>query len=561
MSQTETPSLLHRARAALAVGDAAEAERLCLALLRDGHAIESGAATLGESLEAQGRWADAEQVYRGAIAAESRSVESRFLLGNLLYRGGHFAEAEAAYREALDLDPAHARAVGNLGAAVADQGRHEEAVALYESAIALDPAQVEPRYNLANSLRALDRLDEAEARCREVLALRPDFAGAYNNLGILAQKRDHLEQAEALHRQALRLRPESVESWTNLGLALAEQGRLDEALVCYEVAIRRDPDYADAHRNRSLAWLLMGNYAQGFPEYEWRWRCSDFRPLEAPQPRWDGSAQPGRVLLVYTEQGLGDTLQFVRYTAFARERVGQVWLVAPERLVPLLRRCPGVDRVISLGSRIQGFDLHLPLMSLPAALGTALASVPATVPYLFADRDRVERWGPAIRRHPGLRVGIAWHADPKGYRGVQRAIPLEAFAPLAELEGVRLISLQKGDGRRQIAGFRERHELVDLGEQLDLDEAAFEDTAAAMMALDLVVTCDTSIGHLAGGLGVPAWIALPKFPDWRWLMGRADTPWYPTARLFRQEQAGDWTGPMRAIAEALASLRSAAAKA
>ncbi len=474
--------------------------------------------------------------------------------GNRLYQAGRHPEAEAIYRALLESVPEHASALGNLGAAVADQGRHEEAIVLYQQAIALDPALYPPWHNLGNSLRLLARWDEAEATARSLLARFPEAAEGHVNLGIALFHQRRLEEAEAAYRRAIQLDPNSLRGWSNLGLALAEQGRLDEALVCHDRAVQRAPDDPDAHRNRSLAMLLMGDLARGFPEYEWRWSCADFQPLKVSQPLWRGETLPESTLLVYTEQGLGDVLQFVRFAPWAKRRVREVLLVARDSLLPLLGRCSGVDRLMPMGSFVAGFDTHVPLLSLPAALGTSLASVPASVPYLFADAGRTAHWADELAAIDGLRVGVAWWADPKGYRGAERSIPLEAFGPLAKVPGVRLVSLQKGPGAEQAESVGPSLNLIDWGPRLDLDGASFEDTAAVMRGLDLVVTCDTAIAHLAGGLGVNVWVALPKVPDWRWLLHRNDSPWYPTMRLYRQVEAGDWGAPFAAMARDLRDL-------
>jgi Flp pilus assembly protein TadD len=471
-------------------------------------------------------------------------------LGNDLYQRGRFAEAEATYRRLLGLAPDHAVGLGNLGAAIADQGRHDEAIDLYGRAIALDSRLFAPWHNLGNSLRALGRWDEAEQTARDLLGRHPDVAEVHVNLGVALFHQRRLDEAEASYRRAVALRADLVRGWSNLGLSLAEQGRLDEAMVCHDQAIRLGPEDPDAHRNRSLTMLLMGNLAQGYREYEWRWRCSDFRPLQIHQPLWRGQEAPGAVLLVYAEQGLGDTLQFVRYAPRARHRVGEFWLVAREGLLPLLGRCIGIDRLIPMGSHVHGFDYHVPLLSLPAVLGTSLASVPSDVPYVFADESRTGAWREMLASLEGLRVGIGWRADPNGYRGAERSVPLACFEALARVPGVHLVSLHK----ELESGPSPEFELYEFGPKLDKEGGAFEDTAALMLGLELVVTCDTAIAHLAGGLGVPVWVALPKVPDWRWLMHRPDTPWYPTMRLYRQTKAGDWSGPFAAMARDLTRL-------
>jgi Flp pilus assembly protein TadD len=532
-----------------------------------------------------GELARAAQLYRRAVEADPHDAEARAALGLALAEQGRLEEAVASLREALQLRPNHARAHHNLGVALAEQGRLEEAVASLREALRLRPDYAEACYNLGNTLGKLVRPDEAEAAYRRALEARPTYADACNNLGLLLTESGRHGEAAVLLRQALRLRPNQAEAHNNLGLALAglarfaeaeaayhealrlkptyveahtnlgsaykEQGRLAEALACYQFALWLDPASATAHWNRALAWLQQGDYAHGWPEYEWRWKRSRGRPRPLRQPRWDGAPLQGRSILLHAEQGLGDTLQFVRYAPRVKARGGTVLLAAPRPLLALLSSVAGIDRLVDDAGPLPETDVHAPLLSLPLLFGTTLETIPANVPYLAA-ADRIERWRQRLGSLPGRKVGVAWQGNPRHPWDGHRSAPLAALAPLARLPGLTLVSLQKGPGAEQL---RESELPVhDLGEEFDRGDGAFLDTAAVMKCLDLVVTVDTAVAHLAGGLGVPVWTALAAVADWRWLVGRERTPWYPTMRLFRQPAPGDWPAVFARMAQELSAL-------
>jgi hypothetical protein len=348
------------------------------------------------------------------------------------------------------------------------------------------------------------------------------------------------------------LKPDYAVAYNNLGLTQVEYGDREAAARSYEEALRLKPDYADAHLNRALLWLLLGDFERGWPEYEWRWRCRGFPKPAFRQPAWDGSPLQGRTILLHAEQTLGDTLQFIRYAPLVRQRGGKGLLVVPPPLLSLLARCPGVDGLAAQGSPLPDFDIHAPLLSLPGLFRTTLATIPAEVPYLAADPQLVERWRREEDRLTGaFRVGLVWQGPSKHQWDRQRSLPLERFEPLARLPGVRLFRLQPGPGAEQLRSIGERFPVIDLGSRLD--PASFEDMAAVMASLDLIISVDSDLAHLAGALGRPVWLLLPFAPDWRWLLGREDSPWYPTMRLFRQKEPGNWDGVVDAVVGDLAN--------
>jgi len=449
---------------------------------------------------------------------------------------GRFDAAIATYRQALEINPASVIVLNNLGLALQETGKLEEAEAVLRQALVAQPDRAEVHNNLGAVLKGLAKTDEAEAAYRRSAELKPQYAEAHNNLGSVFQDRGELDEAVRLYRHALWLKPDYAEAHLNLATALVDLGSPDEGVRSYEAALRYRPDYREARWGRALAWLHLGDFERGWREYEWRWGRKGFPYRPFRKPVWDGTPFEGKTMLLHTEQGFGDALQFVRFVPLVKECGGTVWLECRASLLPLLASVPGVDRLIEYETELPEFDVHAPLMSLPGILGTRLNTVPAAVPYLRADPARVAQWRRRLGPRSGLRVGIAWQGNP-GKPGDQfRSIPLAQFAPLARLPGVRLFGLQKGPGREQVETLADRFPLTDLGDELD----TFADTAAILANLDLVVCMDSALAHCAGALGTPAWLLLNANSEWRWLLGREDSPWYPSLRLFRQTNLGPW---------------------
>jgi Flp pilus assembly protein TadD len=554
-------------------GDNVGAERLCRERLKGAPEDVEAWGLLGAALRGQGRRAEAAAAYREALRRLPGQPNALTDLGLLLAEDGRPGEAVALLQEVVHLLPQSAQAHHNLGVALAQLGRREDAVRSLEEALRLRPDYPEAHYNLGNAVKELGRKDEAIARFREAVRLRPGYAGAWNNLGLaLTEAGSPGEAIEALRRavelqprmkealnnlglayadlgrfadaetcylQALELDPGYVEAHTNLGSACKELRRLDEALACYQWAIWLEPDSATAHYNRSLTLLQMGDYEQGWPEYEWRWRRKQARPRPFPQPRWDGSPFEGRTILLWMEQGLGDMIHFLRYAALVQRQGGRVIVECPAPLVPLVWTCPGIDILVAQQQALPEFDVQAPMLSLPALLKTSHASVPAEVPYLSAEPDRVASWRRRLGDAREFRIGVVWQGNPRFQWDRHRSFPLACLAPLAAVAGVRFISLQKEHGVEQLAAARPALAVTVL-EGLDGGPGAFQDTAAVMQSLDLIVSADTSVAHLAGALGMPVWVALSQVADWRWGLTGESTPWYPSMRLFRQARLGDW---------------------
>jgi lipoprotein NlpI len=431
--------------------------------------------------------------------------------------------------------------------ALLQQGKVAEAVPCFQQAAILKPDHAEAHSNLGVALLQQRKFKEAQASLQQAVRLKPDIAELHANLGMALAEQGQFEGAEACYRQAVRLKPDYPGAYSELGVALADQGRLTEAVACYQQALRLKPSYAEVHMNLAYARLVRGDLEAAWPDYEWRWKCRDAAPPPFQQPLWDGSSLQGRTILLFAEQGLGDTLHFIRYAPLVKRTGGTVIVQCQGTLLRLLGTCAGIDNLVAESTDPPHCDVQAPLLSLPRIFRTTLSTVPARIPYLSADSELRARWGEPLRGIPELKVGISWRGSAEHKRDRQRSVPLLAFAPLEGVPGVRLVSLQKGPGREQLSDQSECLHVLDMADQLE----DFADTAALMSNLDLVITVDTAVAHLAGALGIPVWVALPLVPDWRWLLEREDSPWYPSMRLFRQTAWGDWTAVFERLTEAL----------
>ncbi len=449
-----------------------------------------------------------------------------------VWREGRRSEAAEIFRHALAIKPDDSRIWTNLGLVLAEQDLKAEAIESYRTALRLEPNLFDPRMNLGIALSDLGNFEEA---MNWLLA-------------------------------ALELRPDSAEALQNVGMNLSRQARWGEAIAYYERAARLQPENPEVHRSLAYVLLGAGDYTRGWPEHEWRLSCRPLRGVQINRTFWNGDDFRNQTILLHYEQGYGDTLQFIRFAPLVKRRGGRVAMLCQPDLLRLVARCPGIDLVFEGTSYEPECHIHAPVMSLPAIFGTTLATLPAEVPYLFADRALVEYWrselGRALtleaardlhvhdRSDPGrpFLIGIAWQGRPEHDGDRWRSFALAQFAPLAELPGVRLISLQVGDGRDQVQEIDGRFPVIDLPRRRGRD---FSETAAIMCSLDLVISPDSAVAHLAGGLGIPVWVALPYSCDWRWLSGRDDSPWYPTMRLFRQSKPAEWGPVFQRMGDAL----------
>ena len=504
---------------------------------------------LGTAYQDLGQTDAAADCYRRAIEVEPGYAKGHFNLGAMLLRTDKLAEACAALERAIRAQPDYAEAHYGLALALARRQDFARAETEIQYALRLRPAWSDAHISLGDVYRQQQKIAEAIACYRRALTIEPQGALANNSLGLLLQDEGDLDEAMACFRRAAQAAPESGAPHTNLGNVLFEMGRLEEAIACYDRSLCSWDD-PRTHLNRALVHLSQGRMAEGWPQFAWRLKCPDYPQREWQEPLWEGAPFVGRTLVVHAEQGLGDTLQFVRYLPAVRRLGGRVVLEVQPALVGLLA-CSGFTEAVAKGSQLPPFDWQVPLLQLPSIFHTTLENLPAEVRYLAADPKRIESWRKRLADRDGFKVGIVWQGDPRHAADRRRSIPLGEFAPLAAVEGVRLFSLQKGDGAEQLPKLGDLLAIDDLGPQLDNDDGAFMDTAAVMKNVDLVITSDTSTAHLAGALGVNVWLALSAAPDWRWLRDREDSPWYPTMRLFRQSRRGDWANVFYRIAQEL----------
>jgi tetratricopeptide (TPR) repeat protein len=506
---------------------------------------------LGIVLSMKGAWHESRESFLHALRLKPDYAEAHHNLGIVLGKLARPTEAIRALQDAVRFAPAFAPGFNNLGLAQLQMGQLNEALDSFRQVVRLKSDFAEAHSNIGIVMNKLRRLDEASQSFRQALAFKPDMVEALVGLASVLCEQGKLEEAVSASLGALRLKPDHAEAHSNLGQMYLEMGKTEAALEQYEVALRLKPDYGGAHWSRALLLLLLGRFNDGWLEYEWRHVLKKVSWEHIRRPLWDGSPLAGRTILIHTEQGAGDIFQMIRFAPLVKQQGGTVILACPGRLLAILKQCQGIDHLVAGEGELPPFDLHVPLMSVPGMLRTTLEAIPANIPYIFADPKLVETWRLALAQYPGRKVGIAWQGDPKFPSDRARSIPLGRFEHLSRLRGVQLLSLQKGFGSEQLAGMKAPAAIVDLGSRLDQTGGAFTDTAAVMKNLDLVITSDTSIAHLAGALGVPVWVALAYIPDWRWLLGRDDSPWYPSMRLFRQTRRGDWEDVFERMANEL----------
>jgi tetratricopeptide (TPR) repeat protein/glycosyltransferase involved in cell wall biosynthesis len=533
------------------------------------------------------RYEEALASYDQALAIQPDYFEALNNRGNALLGLKRFEEALESYERALAIRPDFSDALANRGAALYELGRPDDALVSYDQALKIRPDYVEALYSRGVILRQMERLEEALASYDAALAIRPDYVAALNNRGTALRDLGQLEEAVESYDRALAVRPDDALALSNRANALRDLGRLDdafasadravvirpdyahahanrgnalkdlgqleEALASYDRAVELAPEHAEHHFNRALVLLRLGAFDAGWREYEWRRKRKPWVKREFAGTEWGGEDISGKRILLYAEQGFGDTIQFVRYARSVAMMGAQVILEVQAPVGGLLQCLDAEAVIVRRGEELPEFDLHLPLMSTPFILGLTPEPNSAEVPYLSADPVRVDLWSGRLPAD-GLKVGISWQGKPTAAVDKGRSIPLNAFAPLSRAPGVRLISLQQGAAVEQLANLPAGMTVETLGAEFDRGPDAFLDTAAVMMNLDLIITCDTAVAHLAGALGRPVWIVLKYVPDWRWMMGREDSPWYPTARLFRQGRDGDWGEVFARAAAELAPL-------
>jgi tetratricopeptide (TPR) repeat protein len=537
------------------------------------------------ALHEQGHLAAAERIYRDILRQQPQHIGAMHLLGVIALRTGHSEQGAELIKKAVALNPNNAVAHCNLATAMVKLKRPAEALASCDQAIALKPDLAEAHYNRADILLNLKRPEEALASCDQAIALKPDlaeahlnrgnalndlerpaealssydqaialkpdYAAAFFNRGIALGRLRRLNDALASYDQAIALRPDDAEAYSNRGNVLKSLRRPAEAVASFDKAIALKPDYAHAYWNQSLCLMMLGRFEQGWRQFEWR-KQSDkqFAARSFAQPLWRGQDDiGGKTLFIWWEQGIGDTIQFSRYARLAEARGAKVIMSVHHTLRGLLGQISPTIEIIGPDEAPAGFDYHCPLLSLPLAFGTTLATIPPPQPYLQADQALKATWAARLPAKTRSRIGLVWSGKADHTNDLNRSIELQHVLPMLSRDA-DWICLQKEIRANDLAVLRNSGRVAFFGDDLK----NFSDTAALLDLMDLVVTVDTSVAHLAGAMGKPVWILLPFSPDWRWLLERDDSPWYPTARLFRQPEIGNWPAVVARVANELRSV-------
>lgn len=488
-----------------------------------------------------------------SLEFNKENAEAYLALGIVYQKKGLINEAINAFQKSDSIHPGNAFIYNNLGHAFREKGLVDEAVESYQKALQMNPSNAGLYNNLGSILHEKGQLDEAFKCYKKALKLNPEFAGIYSNLGNILQDKGQTDEAILFFRKALELNPYLVESYINLGNSLQSNGLIDEALACLQKAVQLCPESAYTHYNLSLIYLLTGNFREGWRQYEWRKGIEDLQYLRTkfPQPIWDGSDIVGKPLLILGEQGFGDVIQFIRYMPLVAKRKAELIVVCHKELSSLLKNMKDISQVLTYGEKLPYFDIYCHLLSLPYIFDTSIESIPADVPYISVDAAIIQKWRNRLQHdNSGLKIGLVWAGNPGYKQSRYRNCFLDNFFPLAKFENVSFYSLQKGGESSQANNLPKNMKFYDYTEEIN----DFSDTAAFIYNLDLVISVDTAVAHLTGALGKPVWTLIPYAPDWRWMLNRTDSPWYPTMRLFRQPSTGDWRSVISDVEDALKDL-------
>lgn len=535
----------------------AEAEALCWRVISLSADHVNALHVLGRIAVETERPAEAVAPLTRAVKLQADNAALQGLLGTALLQLGRFEEAVTSLHSALALAPEIAETHCALGVALGRLGRDDPAMAAFLSALKRNPDLVQAHYNLANLYAQRRETAGAIRHYREALRLEPDNAFCHHRLGIGLSLEGHKAEAERHFREAVRLQPGFIEAQHTLSAVLVLEGRFDETVEQFERWVKAEPNSAEAHFDLGADLLMLGRFEEGWPHFEWRWQRAGNVPVQRhfAQPQWHGEDLSGRTLLIHDEQGFGDSLHFCRYVPLMAARCGKVVFEVREELIRLVQPNLAGERV-SVVPRVAGYpsvdglpatDYQVPLLSLPGLTGTRLETIPADVPYLRADPDAVHVWEDRLAALPHPRIALVWAGQPLYSKDSQRSVRLAQLAPLARIPGLSFLSLQLGPAAAEAAAPPPGLAIHDFTGMI----TDFADSAAFLSAVDLLITVDTSAAHLAGALGRPVWLLNRFLPDWRWLLQREDSPWYPSLRMFRQAEPNEWDSVIARVAAAL----------
>jgi Flp pilus assembly protein TadD len=465
------------------------------------------------------------------------NIDKAILSAVAFHSQGNLKQAEYLYKKILTKKPNNPDILNKLGELYCQFANYDLAIKYIRKALQFRPIDIaSAHFNLGWALYENGQLDEAITHSCRAIELKPFLAEAHCNLGAALYKKGQLDEAITHYQKALEINPSFTTAYCSLGWALHEKGQHNEAIVHYRKFIETNPQSATANLELSVLLLLLGNFKEGWAKYECRFKTYDYQ-TSSSHPLWDGSVFEGRTISLYAEQGLGDTIQFVRYAPLIAQKGAKVIIHCQRELVPLIRNAQGITKAAVQGEEFCEFDFYYPLLSLPLLFNTTLESIPAKVPYIKVDYLLVQKWRNKIQADDSkLKIGLAWAGSPKHRNDHNRSCHLDVFSSLSEFSNISFYSLQKGSASEQTKNVPKGMKFIDYTEEI-ID---FSDTAALMENLDLIISVDTSVVHLAGALGKRVWTLLPFVPDWRWMLNKEDSPWYPTMRLFRQPSSGDW---------------------
>lgn len=527
-------------------GDWVKAEQLCNLVLNTESDNFDALSYLGIMAAQTGRLTEAAELLQRAVTAQPRNAILHCNYGNLLIELKRFDAAVMSCDRALAIKPDFAEAHFNRGIALQKLKQLGAAIASFERAIAIKTDYADAYYNRGIALQELDRPVSAVESYDHAIALKPVFADAYYNRGLALQELKHLDAAGESYDRAIAIKPDYAEAYCNRGVVQQELRHLDAAVDSYDHAIAIKPNYADAHWNKSLALLLGGNFTEGLELYEWRWKTEKIglKQRNFAQPLWLGNESlKDKTILLYGEQGLGDTIQFCRFAKLVADLGARVIAEVPKSLMELLRGLEGVSSWIEEGGALPLFDYHCPWLSLPLAFKTTLGTIPTASPYLRSDSHKVELWANKLGQKKMPRIGIVWSGNSNFKSDSKRSLALNQFLDALPESGLEFLCLQKEIKNIDADLLASRRDIKYFGEELE----NFSDTAALIECVDIVVSTCTSVPHLSCAMGKPTWILLSHVPDWRWMLDRNDSPWYPSATLYRQEKIGDWPGVLKRV--------------
>ncbi len=506
---------------------------------------------LGIAFKEKKHYDEAIKSFQNALALDENNSDAFFNLGNLYYEMKEYDHSIACYRKAIEINPSLPEAFNNLGLIFQEKGNLDEALSFYEKAIQIDQNFAMAYFNMGMVFQLQKKLDESIINYKKAIKLNPEIVHAYFNLGNIFYEKGLMDEALINYQEALQRDPNFTDVLMNIGIILHEKQHLQEAISAFRKILKLKPYDAEAHWNLSNSLLLSGDFENGWREYEWRLKVKEFEQRDFPKPLWEGSDISQKTILIYTEQGLGDAIQFVRYVALVARRAGKVILECQKELKPIFKNVKGIHQVISRGEELPEFDVHCPLLSLPYIFCTTLETIPSEIPYIFVDSLIFQKWHEKMKIDDSqLKVGLVWSGNPRHKKHYYRDFPLTTYAPFTDFKGITFYTLQKGEAGKESKNVPIGLKLIDYTEEIH----DFSDTAAIIENLDLVISVDTAVAHLAGALGKPVWTLLPFAPDWRWMLNRQDSPWYPTMRLFRQPAPGDWKTVIEKVAGELNSI-------